>query len=133
MNTYENNKLLLTSLFDNLRESGNDISSFIIDCACDEELNTGVSDVVDDIWTLYFLSNGLRGGIAGGLSSVVNCTEGTIRWLFFLFEGDDEGDFVGIKKDFDDWWWSSSNAALVSAVDGPWSFWSLVRPSFRLN
>jgi hypothetical protein len=124
---------LLTSLFDNLRELGNDTSSLVVDWTCDEELNTGIFNVVDGIWTVSFLFNGLRDGIGGGMSSVVNCSEGSTLRLCFLCEGDDVADFVGIKRDFDDRWKSSSNAVPPSAVDELRSLWSVVRLDFRLN
>jgi hypothetical protein len=93
------NTLFLTSLFDNLRELSIEISSFI----CDEELSTGVFGVVNDISTLFFLFIGLRDGKGGGISSIVDCIEGVTCRLFFLCEGDDDDvDFVGINKDFDD-------------------------------
>jgi len=47
---------------------------------CDEELNTGV---FDDIWTLFFLSNGLRGGIVREILSPVHGIEGLAWCLFF--------------------------------------------------
>lgn len=126
---WENRIFLFTSLFDNRRELSNIISSFIVDCISDEQLNIGTFDTVGEIWTLLFLCDGLRGGIAGGISSGV---EGTIWRLYFLCEGDVEADLAGINKVFDVWC-SSSNALVTSVACKPWSLWSDVRPAFRLN
>ncbi len=62
---------ILTSLLDNRRELSNDISSFVVDGICDGELNIGIFVDVDNNGPLFFLSNGLRGGITGAISSRV--------------------------------------------------------------
>ncbi len=130
---WKTNTLVLTSLFDNLHEFDNDISSPAVDCIGDEELNSDVFDVVDGIWSLVFFFNGLRDGIAGGMSSADDWDEGSTIRLYFLCEGDNETGCDGIKSVFDDWWWSFSNVVLASIIDKLWSFWSVVRPGFRLN
>jgi hypothetical protein len=49
MSKHKNNTLLLTSLFDNLRGLGTDISSVAVVCTCNAELSIGAFDVVDGI------------------------------------------------------------------------------------
>jgi hypothetical protein len=76
MNKSEINTLPFTSLLDTRRELSNDISSFVVDGICDEELNIGVFDDGNNIGPLFTLSNGLRDGIAGGVLSPVDGIKG---------------------------------------------------------
>jgi hypothetical protein len=68
--------LLLTSLLGKIRPGANnddDVSSTVLDDICDEELlNTDGFNIADCIGTLFFLSNGLRGGKIGGISWFVD-------------------------------------------------------------
>jgi hypothetical protein len=123
--------LLLTSLLGKIRLGANDdddVSSIVLDDICVEELlNPPGINVIDGIWTLFFLSNGLRGGKAGGRSWLVDCIVDPVERLFCLC--DDEEDFVDNKDIFGEFLCSSSIIAFASTVDGP----CLLRPGFRLN
>lgn len=92
--------LILTSLLGKIRGGANDdeMSSAALNDICDGELSSadGFRDV-DDIWTLFFLSIGLRGGKAGGISWLVRCPVGSTKWLFCLC---DNTDFLDEKSVF---------------------------------
>jgi hypothetical protein len=80
-------------------------------------------NIAECIWTLFFLSNGLRGGKTGGISWLVDPAE---RPDCFC---DGKEGFLDNKLVFCEYRCSSSLAIDVSTVDEP----CLLRPGFRLN
>jgi hypothetical protein len=82
-------------------------------------------DIVDGVWTLFFLSNGLRGGKAGGISWLVDSLVDPVGRLCCLCVDED---FVGNKTVFVGGRDSSSCPSIVDD-GGP----VLLRAGFRLN
>lgn len=119
---------LLTSLLGKIRTGANnddvEVSSTIFDDSCDDELlSKDEFNIADCIWTLFFLSIGLRGGKTGGISWFVDPTRRPD-----CFCDDNEG-LLDNKFVFAVCRCSSSYIATDSTVDEP----CLFRPGFRLN
>ncbi len=108
-----------------------DVSSTVLEDIYDEELllNTDGFNITDDIWTLFFLSIGLRGGKAGGISWLDDCMVDKAGRLFCLC---DDEDFVG-NNVFDEIRCSSLYPSFISVIDVPCLVWLELRPGFRLN
>ena len=121
-------QFLLTSLLGKTRAEANnddvDVSSTVFDDIWFNELLSKVEfNIADCIWTLFFLSNGFRGGKTGGIS----CPFDPFERAGGFCNGNE--DFFDNKFFLREFCCSSSWIAADSTVGGA----CLFRPGLRLN